>query len=158
MYNYINHLLKRCLCFISKRKHSLQNLKICIFNDKDSFDSIEEAKESSDETAEIPNYDDRYAVNSKVFARWVDGTGVYFYAAVIKELVSEEECKVMFLEDKIERNVKKETEVIAVSQLHPGHHVTVKHDIYHCYEVTASLMKYPVKRGNDVEYELSIIL
>ena len=57
-----------------------------------------------------------------------------------------------FLDDKIERLVKKENEVISVSQLHPGHNVTVKHDIYNAYEVTASLMKFPVKRGNDFEY------
>ena len=124
---------------------------------KDSLDSTEEKVEVADKSkSEDISIDDRYVVGSKVFARWRDGTGVYFYAAVIKAVVSDEEVTVMFLDDKIERDVKKENEVISVSQLHPGHNVTVKHDIYNAYEVTASLMKFPVKRGNDFEYEVSI--
>jgi len=125
---------------------------------KESEDSDDEPEESQEvEVQPKINYsDDRYGIGNKVFARWVDGTGVYFYAAVIKSMVNEEEVKVMFMEDKIERVVKKENEVIAISQLKPGHNVTVKHDIYNAYEVTASLMKYPVKRGNDYEYEVSI--
>ena len=106
--------------------------------------------------SEVNNYNDRYAVNTKVFARWVDSTGVCFYPAVIKETVDEEEVTVMFLEDRIERPLKKETEVITVSQLRTGDLLTVKHSLYKLYPVTARLLSNPRKRDDDFDYEVEI--
>ena len=65
-----------------------------------------------------------------------------------------DEVKVMFIEDKIIRVRRKQTEVVMVSQLIPGHGLTVKHDIYSAYDVTAILKKFPTRRGADIEYEV----
>jgi len=104
----------------------------------------------------VAGVDDKYAVNSKVFARWGDSTGVYYYPAAITQIINNEQVKVMFIEDKIKKPLKKETEIVTVGQLRPGMSVTVKHDIYSVYEVTAILTKYPTKRGSDIEYEVKI--
>ena len=120
---------------------------------KDDNIARDSASVNEDQEAEV---DDKYAVNSKVFARWGDSTGVYFYPAVITQIINNEQVKVTFLEDKIKKAMKKETEIVTVGQLRPGMSVTVKHDIYSVYEVTAILTKYPTKRGSDIEYEVKI--
>ena len=76
---------------------------------KDSEESVDEKEEIPEENIQpqISSIDDRYGIGNRVFARWRDGTGVYFYAAIIKSEVNEEEVKVMFMEDKIERIVIK---------------------------------------------------
>merc|ERR1719347_675504 len=100
---------------------------------------------------------DRYGVGNKVYARWVDSIGVYFYAAEIIQAVNDDEVKVRFMEDGIEKVMKKDSEIISNNQLQPGDKVTVKHSVYHAYEVTASLISYPSRKGKDILYELSII-
>ena len=112
-------------------------------------------KESPVES-EVDDEDDPYAVNSQVFARWGDGTGVYFYPAIITQVISKEEVKVLFLEDKISKKCRKETEIVTARQMIPGTVVTVTHDVYLAYSVTAALMKYPEKRENTLEYEVQI--
>ena len=87
-------------------------------------------------------------------ARWGDGSGVHYYPAVIKEVVNKDEVRVMFIEDKITRIRRKQTEVVMVSQFIPGHSLTVKHDLYSAYDVTAVLKRYPIRRGDDIEYEV----
>ena len=92
-----------------------------------------------------------------VSPRWGDGAGVYFSPAVITSRVSELEVKVTFLADEIERTVELETGVITVDQLKPGNLLTVKHDVYSAYEVTAELLKFPTKRGSrDYDYQVKI--
>ena len=88
--------------------------------------------------------------------RWGDGAGVYFYPAVITERLGEEEVKVTFLADKIEKVVRRDTGVITVDQLRPGHQLTVKHDVYSAYEVTASLLKLTKRGKNDYDYQIKI--
>ena len=88
--------------------------------------------------------------------RWGDGAGVYFYPAVITERLGEEEVKVTFLADKIERTVRRDTGVITVDQLRPDHQLTVKHDLYSAYEVTASLLKLTKRGKNDYDYQIKI--
>ena len=62
-----------------------------------------------------------------------------------------------FLEDGIKRVVKSEGELIGVGQLSPGDQVTVKHDEYAVYDVTATLMTFPTAGADgDVRYELNI--
>ena len=41
-----------------------------------------------------------------------------------------------------------------VSQFIPGDKLTVKHDIYSAYDVTALLKKFPTRRGEDIEFEV----
>ena len=41
-------------------------------------------------------------------------------------------------------------------QMRSGHLVTVKHDVYSVYDVTARLLKYPTKKDRDYEYEVQI--
>ena len=41
-------------------------------------------------------------------------------------------------------------------QMRSGHSVTVKHDVYSVYDVTARLLKYPTKKDRDYEYEVQI--
>ena len=60
----------------------------------------------------------------------------------------------MFIEDKITRIRRKQTEVVMVSQFIPGHSLTVKHDLYSAYDVTAVLKRFPIRRGEDIEYEV----
>ena len=60
----------------------------------------------------------------------------------------------MFIEDKITRVRRKQTEVVMVSQFIPGDSITVKHDLYVAYDVTAVLKRYPIRRGDDIEYEV----
>ena len=62
----------------------------------------------------------------------------------------------MFIEDKITRVRRKQTEVVMVSQFIPGDSITVKHDLYVAYDVTAVLKRYPIRRGDDIEYEVLI--
>ena len=92
-----------------------------------------------------------------VSLRWGDGAGVYFYPAVISSRVSDQEVKVTFLADDIERTVGLETGIISIDQLRPGNFLTVKHDVYKAYEVTAELLKFPTRRGsNDYDYQVKI--
>ena len=88
--------------------------------------------------------------------RWGDGAGVYFYPAVITERLGEEEVKVTFLADKIERRLRTDTGVITVDQLRPGDQVTVKHDVYSVYEVTAALLKVTRRGRHDYDYQVMI--
>ena len=67
---------------------------------KDDNIARDSASVNEDQEAEV---DDKYAVNSKVFARWGDSTGVYFYPAVITQIINNEQVKVTFLEDKIKK-------------------------------------------------------
>ena len=62
--------------------------------------------------------------------------------------------KVTFIEDKITKVRRKQTEVVMVSQFIPGDKLTVKHDIYSAYDVTALLKKFPIRRGEDIEFEV----
>jgi len=95
-------------------------------------------------------------VGSRVFARWVDGTGVYFYSAVVVA-IEENKAKVMFLQDRVEKWVNAEGECILVTQLSPGDQVTVQHDTYEAYEVTATLITFPSRDADgEVQYELAI--
>ena len=82
--------------------------------------------------------------------------GVYFYPAVIKNVVNRSTVSVMFMEDNIVKKVRKETEVVKVSQLLPGHGLTIKHDLYTAYDVTARLKSYPSRRGEELEYRVEI--
>ena len=82
--------------------------------------------------------------------------GVYFYPAVIKNVVNRSTVSVMFMEDNIVKKVRKETEVVKVSQLLPGHGLTIKHDLYSAYDVTARLKSYPSRRGEELEYRVEI--
>ena len=82
--------------------------------------------------------------------------GVYFYPAVIKNVVNRSTVSVMFMEDNIVKKVRKETEVVKVSQLLPGHSLTIKHDLYSAYDVTARLKSYPSRRGEELEYRVEI--
>ena len=50
-----------------------------------------------------------------------------------------------FLEDKIERVLKIDSEMINVTALHPHDEITVKHDILEVYDVTAKLMSFPTR-------------
>ena len=54
--------------------------------------------------------------------RWVDGTGVYFYSAIV---VKEEEGRILvrFIEDGVERLLEREGEVVLTTQLSPGDQV-----------------------------------
>ena len=71
--------------------------------------------------------------------------------------IGEGEVLVRFLEDGIKRVVKSEGELIGVGQLSPGDQVTVKHDEYAVYDVTATLMTFPTAGADgDVRYELNI--
>ena len=88
--------------------------------------------------------------------RWGDVAGVYFYPAVIKNVVNRSTVSVMFMEDNIVKKVRKETEVVKVSQLLPGHSLTIKHDLYSAYDVTARLKSYPSRRGEELEYRVEI--
>lgn len=104
----------------------------------------------------LPEPESGLGVGSRVFARWVDGSGVYFYSAVV---VAEEEARLLvrFTEDQVDRWVAREGETILVAQLSPGDNVTVKHDLYEAYEVTATLMSFPSRDGaGQVQYELAI--
>ena len=94
--------------------------------------------------------------NIVLVARWGDGAGVYFYPAVITELLGTEEVRVTFLADRIERAVRRDTGVITVDQLRPGDQLTVKHDVYSAYEVTASLLKVTKRGRNDYDYQIRI--
>ena len=62
--------------------------------------------------------------------------------------------KVTFIEDKITKVRRKQTEVVMVSQFIPGDRLTVKHDLYSAYDVTALLKRFPIRRGDDIEYEV----
>jgi hypothetical protein len=65
--------------------------------------------------------------------------------------------RVRFLEDNIQLVVKSEGELIGVGQLSPGDQVTVKHDEYSAYDVTAALVTFPMRGPDgDVRYELRI--
>jgi len=99
---------------------------------------------------------DRFAVGTKVFAKWVDGTGVYFYPADVVERLNEEQARVRFCEDEIEKVLATESDVISAHHLCPGDCVTVNYDKFKAYEVTASLLQYPSMHGNRVSYELAI--
>ena len=88
--------------------------------------------------------------------RWGDGAGVYFYPAVITERTGAEEVKVTFLADRIERTLRTDTGVINVDQLRPGDQLSVKHDVYSAYEVTAALMKVTRRGRNDYDYQVKI--
>ena len=79
---------------------------------------------------------------------------MHYYPAVIKEIVNKDEVKVMFIEDRITRVRRKQTEVVMVAQFIPGDSITVKHDLYVAYDVTAVLKRYPIRRGDDIEYEV----
>ena len=93
---------------------------------------------------------------SMVFGRWTDPAGVYFYAAEVLELLNSTEAKVRFLDDKIERVLKIESELINVKALHPHDEITVKHDNT-VYDVSAKLMTFPtLNRAGDVQYEIEI--
>ena len=93
----------------------------------------------------------------RVFARWTDPAGVYFYAAEVLEVISPTEAKVRFLEDKIVRTLKVESEMINVKALHPHDEITVKHDVLDVYDVTAKLMAFPTRNAaGEVEYEVAI--
>lgn len=82
---------------------------------------------------------------------------MYFYPAVISSRVSDQEVQVTFLADNIERTVGLETGIISIEQLRPGNLLTVKHDVYKAYEVTAELLKFPIKRGSrDFDYQIKI--
>lgn len=61
-----------------------------------------------------------------------------------------------FLADRIERAVRRDTGVITVDQLRPGDQLTVKHDVYSAYEVTASLLKVTKRGRNDYDYQIRI--
>jgi len=130
--------------------------------DKKSFSGKEEMSDASVEQKpdcdQSEKYDtnDEYGVKSKVFARWGDRTGVHFYPAVINKVVNEETVTVKFLADNIVKNLKKTTEIVTPGQMRSGHSVTVKHDVYSVYDVTARLLKYPTKKDRDYEYEVQI--
>ena len=109
--------------------------------------SVKDENESEMEEGSQPE-NDSYAVNTKVFARWKDGMGFCFYPAIIQETVGKDEVKVKFVEDRIVKKCRKETEVVIPSQMIPGNIVTVKHDVYSTYTVTAALRKYPVKTSS----------
>ena len=99
---------------------------------------------------------DRYAVGTKVFGKWVDGTGVCFYPAEVVERKNGEQAKVRFCEDEIEKVLATESDVISAHHLSPGDCVTVSYDKFKAYEVTASLLQYPSMHGNSVSYQLAI--
>ena len=63
----------------------------------------------------------------------------------------------MFLEDKYEKMLQLEGDVISVSQLQPGDSVTVRHSTYSAYEVTATLLKFPTEvAGSELLWEVAI--
>ena len=77
---------------------------------------------------------------------------MYFYPAVITERLGPEEVKVSFTADRIERRLRTEGGVITVDQLRPGDQLSVKHDVYSAYEVTAVLLKL-TKRVERFEFD-----
>ena len=96
--------------------------------------------------------------SDRVFGRWTDPAGVYFYAARVVDRVNDSEVKVQFLEDKIERVLRVESELIKADALRPNDQITIKHDLYIVYDVTAQLMTFPsLKPDGDVEYEVQIV-
>lgn len=115
---------------------------------------LEKKLEAVDEEKETVS--DRFAVGTQVFAKWVDGTGVYFYPAEVVERIGTEQAKVRFCEDEIEKVLATESDVISAHHLSPGDCVTVNYDKFKAYEVTASLLQYPSMHGNTVSYELAI--
>jgi len=97
------------------------------------------------------------SAGDRVYGRWTDPAGVYFYAAEILKIINASEVKVRFLEDKIERVLKVESELINVTALHPHDELTVKHDILEIYDVTAKLLSFPTRNAaGDVQYEVQI--
>ena len=118
---------------------------------------LEKKMEAVEEEKDIDSaVSDRFAVGTKVFAKWVDGTGVYFYPADVVERLNTEQAKVRFCEDEIEKVLATESDVISAHHLSPGDCVTVNYDKFKAYEVTASLLQYPSMHGNSVSYELAI--
>ena len=81
---------------------------------------------------------------------------MYFYPALITELLGPEEVKVTFLADRIERRLRTDSGVITVDQLRPGDQLSVKHDVYSAYEVTAALLKVTRRGRNDYDYQVKI--
>ena len=97
------------------------------------------------------------SAGDRVYGRWTDPAGVYFYAAEILKIINASEVKVRFLEDKIERVLKVESELINVTALHPHDELTVRHDILEIYDVTAKLLSFPTRNAaGDVQYEVQI--
>ena len=112
----------------------------------------------SDQARAVVEASHELVAKDKVYARWTDPAGVYFYAAEVVKVLNQSEAKVRFLEDKIERTLKIDSELINVTSLHPHDEVTVKHDILEVYDVTAKLMSFPVRNADgDVEYEVQIV-
>ena len=81
---------------------------------------------------------------------------MYFYPAVITERLGPEEVKVSFTADRIERRLRTEGGVITVDQLRPGDQLSVKHDVYSAYEVTAVLLKLTKRGRYDYDYQVMI--
>jgi len=118
----------------------------------------EQNSANSDEGLEILKEATDLLPGEKVFGRWTDPAGVYFYAATVLKIISNTDVKVRFLEDKIERVLKIESEMINVTALHPHDEVTVKHDILEVYDVTAKLMSFPTRTPKgDVQYEVQLL-
>jgi len=113
----------------------------------------EEAEELGEEeaTAATEEVKDRLAVGKKVFAKWVDGTGVYFYPANVLARPNEAQLKVRFCEDKVEKVVETESDVISVHHLGVGDNVTVNYDQFKPWEVTASLLNFPTTEAGSGE-------
>ena len=133
------------------KKKKLVKVKV-----KKSLKKIPESEalvEEDPKVSEAPT--DRFGVGEKVFAKWVDGSGVYFYPADVVERL-EDKIRVNFNEDKIERVLAMESDVISVHHLRPGDGVTVKHDVLQAWEVTATLLNYPKSTATNVLYQLAI--
>lgn len=130
---------------------------------KISEEEEEEETSSSESAKPAPTVDinsssnvSDISVGAMVFGRWTDPAGVYFYAAEVLELLNSTEVRVRFLDDKIERVLKIESELINVKALHPHDEITVKHDNT-VYDVSAKLMTFPtLNRAGDVQYEIEI--